>query len=102
MARDRLMLDELLVDVLGSENVYFSPPSGAEMHYPCITYDLSGDKPTYADNIKYLNAKRYVVSVIDEDPDSKIADDILELPYCSFDRKFEVDNLNHFVFDLYF
>jgi hypothetical protein len=31
-----------------------------------------------------------------------MVDDILALPYCQFDRSYVSDNLNHFVFTLYF
>ena len=52
-------------------------------------------------NNSYLHTKRYQVTVIDKDPDSLIPERILSLPFCSFNRSFTSDNLNHWVFSLY-
>lgn len=56
----------------------------------------------HADNIKYLNTRGWLVTVIDEDPDSQIAKEVEKLPYCTFDRPYTADGLNHFVYRLYF
>ena len=45
---------------------------------------------------------RYMVTVIDSDPDSKIVNRVSMLPYCYFDRHYVQDNLNHDVFEIYF
>lgn len=104
MARPREELGCILENLLGeySENCYFEPPDGFEMNYPCITYELSNAMKQYANNHPYLIDKRYIVTVIDLDPDSELRDKVLELPKCSFDRAFTNDNLNHYVFTLYF
>jgi len=85
-----------------AENVYFQPPASIRMKFPCIVYSLSGERPTRADNIKYLNKKRYSVTVVDEDPDSKLPDQVGELPYCSFDRVYTGDGFYHHAYTLYF
>lgn len=72
------------------------------MNYPCICYDLANPDVKHADNIPYLTALQWTVTVIDEDPDSFIASRFFNLKKCKFDRKFEADDLNHFVFSLYF
>lgn len=102
MKRDRLQLHEILCDILGSRNCYFSPPSTIQMKYPCFVYHLSILDINYADNIPYMGAKRYTITAITEDPDSDFQWDLLKLPYCSFERPFTTDNLNHYVFNLYF
>lgn len=86
----------------GEEPCYFEPPKDLEMKYPCIRYNHSNDRDAYADNIKYKKSKRYVVTVIDEDPDSKIAEKVADLPYCSSDRNYDADGLCHFVYVLYY
>lgn len=40
--------------------------------------------------------------VIDKNPDSIIADKVESLKMCSFDRHYTADNLNHFVYNLYY
>jgi len=83
-------------------NVYFQPPPTVEMTYPCIVYRRDSDYTVYADDLPYHRRKRYLVTVIDRDPDSPIPDQIADLPLCSFDRFFTADNLNHDVFNLFF
>lgn len=100
--QNRLQLHELLVDLLGSTNVYFQPPANIAMKFPCIVYQRNGDSPTYADNSTYRNTQRYQVTHIGADPDSDMPDKIAQLPLCSFDRFYEADNLNHDVYSLFF
>ena len=95
-------LHDILCGILGSSNCYFSPPSNIKMRYPCIRYEISGLPSNMADNIRYKTEPRYTIIIIDENPDSKIVEKILELPYCSFDRFYVVEGLNHFVFSLYY
>lgn len=45
---------------------------------------------------------RYTVTIIDRNPDSAIPNKVAELPLCSFNRFYTADNLNHFVYNLYF
>ncbi len=102
MAKNREDLQAILEELLGSRNVYFQPPESLKLKYPCIVYERSDIRKVKADNIGYLKHKQYMVTVIDEDPDSELPDKMLELPYCSFDRHFVSDNLNHDVFDLFY
>jgi hypothetical protein len=98
----RLELQSLLVDLLGSNNVYFQPPPTVSMQYPCIVYNRDSIDTKFADNKPYQNRKRYQVTVIDSNPDSDIHDKVAELPLCSYERFFTADNLNHDVFNLFF
>lgn len=98
----RLDLQDLLTDILGSENVYLQSPNNTQMQYPCILYSMNGLESKFADNTPYTRTKRYQVMVIDRNPDSEIPDKISALPMCLFDRQYAANNLNHFVFNLYF
>lgn len=102
MENRRLQLHEVLCKILGTRNAYFQPPESIQMNYPAIVYGLDDIKNTYADDGVYLSARRYAVTVIDEDPDSPIVDKVCLLPMCRFNRHYEKDNLNHDVFELYF
>ena len=98
----RLQLQTLLEALLGSRNVYFQPPSTVKMKYPCIVYSLSDIDTKFADNIPYSNKRRYQLTAIDANPDSVIPDKLALLPMCVFDRSYTADNLNHYVFNIYF
>ena len=101
MAKTRLTLQTFLEELLGSRNVYFSPPTSLRMKYPCIRYELVNADTENADNIVYMSRKRYTLTYIDTDPDSVIPDKLIHVPYCSLDRPYTSDNLYHYVFTLY-
>jgi hypothetical protein len=96
----RLQLHDLLSGIV--ENAYFQPPENYQMQYPAIVYQRSGSWSRYADNLLYRGTKQYEVTVIDRNPDSELPDQVERLPMCSFDRFFAADNLNHWVFTLFF
>lgn len=102
LEQKRKALDNFLRGILKSSNCYYSPPTGFNMRYPCIKYDLSDPNVVHADNIPYLMQLQWDITIIDEDPDSKLADVFFNMPKCKFDRKYSSENLNHFVFSLYF
>lgn len=95
-------LQTLLEGVLGTDQVYFQPPSSFQMKYPCIVYQLNDIDTKFADNLSYSLTKQYMVTIIDRNPDSLIPDALAMLPRCIFDRHFVSDNLNHNVFVIYF
>jgi len=96
----RLQLQSLLE--LITDNVYFQPPPNIDLSYPCIVYARDGSMPEYAGNGLYLHTKRYLVTVIDRDPDSNLPDQVEELRMCRFDRFYANENLNHHVFNIFF
>lgn len=98
--RSRLGLDEILRSI--APNVYFQPPETIKIKYPCIVYSLDDVDIDYSDNLPYMVTKRYQLTVITKDPDSTIKDDVILLPKCSFVRAFTSDNLNHYVFQIYY
>jgi len=100
MAQLRLSLHETLKEL--TEHVYFQAPPNNQVQFPCILYSRDGTSAQHADNELYRHAKRYQVTVIDRDPDSELADTVEQLPYCAFERRFAADDLNHFVFNLFF
>lgn len=100
MGRPRLELQTLLEEL--TEHVYFQPPSNIQMQYPCVVYARDGSSVDHANNDLYRRAKRYMVTIIDRDPDTELADKVEELPYSAFDRFFAADDLNHYVFTLFF
>lgn len=103
MGRSRLQLHELLEATLGPDvKLYFQPTQNISLVYPCVIYERENARTQHADNLPFLNTKRYSVTYIDEDPDSGNPDKIAALPLTSFNRFFVSDKLNHDVFVVYF
>lgn len=98
----RLKLQAIFEGIMKNENVYFQPPPSIRMTYPAIKYSLDDVEQIHADDISYSKKRRYGGILIDEDPDSEYLDEILSLPYCSFDRHYVSDNLHHFSFFIYY
>mgnify|MGYP004623699063 FL=1 len=98
----RLDLHEIFCSTLGSRNVYFQPPETIKMNYPCIVYERASNDTRFADNRPYKSIRRYTVTIIDKNPDSQLPDKLGELPLCRLNRVYTADNLNHYVFDIYF
>lgn len=104
----RLELDAIFRDIIGitdpadgDSHVYFQPPESVKMKYPAIRYKLKGYEKVSANNNAYRTMPVYEATLIDTNPDSIYVEEILQLPYCKFDRSYASNNLNHFVFTLY-
>ena len=98
----RLELQSKLEELIGSRNVYYQPPESLKLEYPCIVYSKSDMEANYANNQKYSRFKSYSLTVIAKKPDNEIIDKLLNLPYCSYDRNYKTDNLEHDVLTLYY
>ena len=99
---DRLDLQGLLEELLESRNVYYQSPESVKMQYPAIRYSKKKIESVHADDSKYLMRDCYELIVISRTPDHPVIEKLILLPYCSFDRHYVVDNLNHDVFTLYY
>lgn len=98
----RLELQSLLEEIMGNRNVYFQPPESIKMKYPASVYALDDIDNTHADNGVYSINKQYSITLIDKDPDSELVDKLAYLPTCRFDRFYVSENLNHWVFSVYY
>lgn len=101
----RLKADTILRGVLEQNAVavhlYFQPPSGFRLQYPCIVYSENRIRNNHANDGVYIQHPFYTVTVIDRDPDSRIKAAVAALPKCTYDRPFASDGLYHTVFTLY-
>jgi hypothetical protein len=88
MAQSRLDLQLILEAIPGVQMVKFQPPDSTRLVYPC--------------NRPFRTDTRYMITVIDRNPDSLIPSLVAKLPYCSFSRFYVADDLNHDVYTLYF
>lgn len=100
MGKTRLELHQELLKI--TDEVWFQPPSDVSMSYPSIVYTRDSLLPFYADNKKHEKFNRYTLSVITEDPDEPIVDQILELPYTNLETSFVSENLYNYQITLYY
>ena len=101
----RLALHEELCELLGSRNVYFQPPGNQHevMQYPCFRYSLSKIKQTFANNKMYNYNRAYTIMYITTYPDTGMIDKVLKhFSMVVFDRTYVADQLNHYVFSIYY
>lgn len=96
----RLQLHQLLESL--ADNVYFQPPENVRLEYPCIIYHRDFADTKFADDNPYTHTLRYMVMVIDRDPDSAIPSKVAALPMCVFNRFYTADGLNHDVYNVFF
>ena len=99
---NRLELQTKLEELLGSRNVYYQPPESIKMEYPAIVYSKSDIQSRFANGSAYSLSSSYEIIVIDRKPDNPVIDKLLIMPYCSFDRHYKSDNLNHDILTLYY
>ena len=99
----RLELHSELEKLLGSKNVYFQPPESFKLHYPCFRYNVDTGDTQYANDMPYIFQRRYQLMYITKDPDDELVDKIaMAFPTIRFDRTYTSDNLNHYVYNLYY
>jgi len=98
----RLLLQGLLEDMIGNQNVYYNPPSNIQMEWPAIKFEPSKIDTLRANNALYKRTICYSVTVVGKLPNDSIVEKLLSLPMCSFDRHYTSDGLIHDVLRLYF
>ena len=99
----RVELHNELLEILGSNNVYYQPPESVKINYPAIVYFLSSVRQVKADDKDYRRLRSYDVTLIDKNPESGYFDVILDrFTYVRYDRHFVADNLHHFIFTIYY
>ena len=99
---NRLDLQSLLEELLGSRNVYYMPPESVKMQYDAIRYSKQNIVKTYASDTAYSMRDCYEIIVIAKLPDHPVIKKLLALPYCSHNRHYVADNLNHDVLTIYY
>ena len=111
----RIELDDKLKEFLGSEEVYFNPPTGFKMkRYPCIVYNREPAVTKHANDGSYLLFQPYSITLICKSVDegepwyTPDSDDALyrkflkTFPKCAHDRHFVSDGLAHDVFRIWY
>ena len=102
MNERRIELQKILCELLGSSEVYFQPPESVKMKYPAIVYSLNDIDSQFADDKPYVINRQYAVTLIDKNPDNGFVDKLAALPSCKFVKPYKKDNLNHYLYTLFF
>lgn len=100
MGRPRSQLHNILKAI--TPNVYFQPPNGLALKYPCIVYKVDNADTMFADNKPYSYTERYQVTIMDQSADTVLRFEVAGLPMCLFDRSFATNDLNHYVYNIFF
>lgn len=82
-------------------HIYFQPPSGHKLEYPCFIYHLSDMPQIWANNKPYKWEKAYEVEYITRDPEDPMRDKVIALPKCRWNRTFTNGNLHHYVYIIF-
>ena len=99
----RVQLHEKLCTVLGSRNVYFQPPNGTQINYPCIIYKNESSNSEYADDKTYKFVPEYSITCISPSSIDNIAERLIEeFPMIRFVRHYVADNLSHDILNLFY
>lgn len=100
---DRISFRDRLEEVVGEGiKLYFQPPEGLKLTFPCIVYEMANVEIKKADNSPYIGHKRYTVTVIDKNPDSDIYMNILNgFEHAKYSNTFKSDNFYHYVISIY-
>lgn len=102
MAKSRVQF-QLKLQEITSVNIYYQPPRNVQMEYPCIVYNISDIDTMGANNKHYVLTNGYMVTVIDRNPDSTIATQLIEsFPMSKLQSTFVQDNLHHWVIQIYY
>lgn len=102
MQNNRLKLHSELVNILGSNNVYFQPPESVKINYPAIIYSRSDIDNKYADDSIYDKTIKYQVTIVDHNPDSEIVNRMTSFKFAVYDRHYIVNGLNHDQFTVHY
>lgn len=99
MAKPRTKLSEIFHEMC--PNVYFQPPTGTKIKYPCIVYNLSRTNVRHADNAPYALYDLYDIRYITRDPDDPVRTQLVMLPLCTSENSYVNNNLHHYPFSIY-
>lgn len=94
----RIELHYKLIEISGTENVYYQAPENNQMQYPAIKYSRSNIKNAFANDEVYRQDNVFEVIVIDPDPDSEIVYKLSKMRGSKFSRHYTAEGLNHDVF----
>ena len=103
MGRPREELHKEICELLGTRFAYFQPPESVRLQYDCCIYKRSHIESRYANDMMYLGFAQYELMLVYRDPDSDIVERFMKhFKYCSHNRHYATDDLNHDVLIIYY
>lgn len=108
--RSRQKLQGELEQILGTSSlpaekrrVYFQPPSGTNVEYPCIIYELSRTDVHPADNSKFIKYNEYHVKHLFKSLKNELKDNLLDhFHHISHDTRFVSNSIYNDDFTLFY
>lgn len=105
MTKDKRLKLSKELHALGTDNVYYQPPSSVKIKYPCIIYEERPNDERYADDSVYLAHDNWDVTIVRNYVDREKTAEIVEnfkshFKYRRHNQHFISDNLIHDVFQL--
>lgn len=99
----RQELHNKLLEIMGTNNVFFQPPETLKLTYPCIVYARNPKAIKRADDRAYTIVNSYSLTLIQKSPKDDYVDDLLiAFPMIEHDQHFVTENLNHDIFTLFY
>ena len=99
----RLELHAKLEALIESSHVYFQPPASVHLVYPCVVYTIGDGDVKRANDSIYQYVNSYTLTFIYKKPNIDIIEKVLkEFQMCRFDTAYCSENLNHYVFTVYY
>ena len=95
------ILERIVRDLDSSVNLYFNPPTSTLIRYPAVRCVLKSIDNVHANDDVYGQKTAYQLTFICKELGDMFVKKLSLLKYCSFDRHYVADNLNHYVFTLY-
>ena len=87
----------------GKTNLYFDPPEGTKLNYPCIVYKLAKGETLFASNKPYIFTRAYDVTYMTKDANDPNVDKIAYgMPMCELTTSFVTENMHHHQYRIYY
>ena len=100
--KSRTELQTKLEEILGSNHVYFQPPTTVSLKYPCFVYSFAGMDTMRANNGHYIKSSRYEITHIYKKLDNRMTEKILDsFPMISQNNCLVVDGVYNENFTLF-
>lgn len=80
--------------------VYFRPPTGYKMTFPCVVFDLKRNNPLNADNKPYVVWHEFRVQYFTRDPRDENIYILENAEYTRFEQSEQTNGINRFVYDM--
>lgn len=100
MDQRRKKLHQILVETLGSTNVYHNATENTRMQYPAIEYHLDRISSQHGGDLPYALMNRYMVTLITRSANDPTVAKLARLRSSLYDRSFTQDGLYHTIFNI--